>query len=93
MTCPAALISTLIVFTLTNDALHPISRMPEFKICAVRVERADRESLPDGEADAEAKAAAPSGRSPAAGSLSAGRTADSAAQQRARLRAASESGA
>ncbi|XEC95275.1 molybdopterin oxidoreductase family protein [Paenibacillus tarimensis] len=30
---------------LTNDALHPISRMPEFKVCAVRVERADRESL------------------------------------------------
>jgi len=24
---------------LTNDALHPISRMPEFKICAVRIER------------------------------------------------------
>ncbi|WP_309121971.1 molybdopterin oxidoreductase family protein [Paenibacillus sp.] len=24
---------------LTNDALHPISRMPEFKICAVRPER------------------------------------------------------
>ncbi|GGF92156.1 molybdopterin oxidoreductase family protein [Paenibacillus abyssi] len=30
---------------LTNDALHPISRMPEFKICAVRVERADRETI------------------------------------------------
>ncbi len=26
---------------LTNDALHPISRMPEFKICAVRAERVD----------------------------------------------------
>ena len=25
---------------LTNDALDPISRMPEFKVCAVRVERA-----------------------------------------------------
>ncbi|MEQ4481175.1 molybdopterin oxidoreductase family protein [Cohnella silvisoli] len=25
---------------LTNDALHPISRMPEFKIAAIRVERA-----------------------------------------------------
>lgn len=24
---------------LTNDALHPVSRMPEFKICAVRVQR------------------------------------------------------
>ncbi|WP_199615327.1 molybdopterin oxidoreductase family protein [Paenibacillus alkalitolerans] len=24
---------------LTSDALHPVSRMPEFKICAVRVER------------------------------------------------------
>lgn len=28
---------------LTNDALHPISRMPEFKVCAVRIEREDRE--------------------------------------------------
>jgi len=26
--------------SLTNDALDPISRMPEFKVCAVRVERA-----------------------------------------------------
>jgi len=26
---------------LTSDALHPVSRMPEFKICAVRVERLD----------------------------------------------------
>ncbi|MFC5647839.1 molybdopterin oxidoreductase family protein [Paenibacillus solisilvae] len=24
---------------LTNDALHPVSRMPEFKICATRIER------------------------------------------------------
>ena len=24
---------------LTNDALDPISRMPEFKVCAVRIER------------------------------------------------------
>jgi assimilatory nitrate reductase catalytic subunit len=24
---------------LTNDALHPISRMPEFKVCATRIER------------------------------------------------------
>ncbi|RRJ67515.1 nitrite reductase [Paenibacillus oralis] len=30
----------LAVNRLTNDALHPISRMPEFKICAVRVEQA-----------------------------------------------------
>jgi len=35
----------LSVNRLTNDALHPISRMPEFKICAVRVEQADRETL------------------------------------------------
>ncbi|MBO9610880.1 MAG: molybdopterin oxidoreductase family protein [Paenibacillaceae bacterium] len=27
------------VNALTNDALHPVSRMPEFKVCAVRVER------------------------------------------------------
>jgi assimilatory nitrate reductase catalytic subunit len=26
---------------LTNDALDPTSRMPEFKICAVKIERAD----------------------------------------------------
>ena len=26
---------------LTNDALDPVSRMPEFKVCAVRIERAD----------------------------------------------------
>ncbi|HEY6797917.1 MAG TPA: molybdopterin oxidoreductase family protein [Kineosporiaceae bacterium] len=33
---------------LTNDALDPISRMPEFKVCAVSVERAgpDREAVP-----------------------------------------------
>ncbi|MCM3703618.1 molybdopterin oxidoreductase family protein [Paenibacillus macerans] len=31
----------LAVNRLTNDALHPISRMPEFKICAVRVERVE----------------------------------------------------
>ncbi|CAH1193617.1 Assimilatory nitrate reductase catalytic subunit [Paenibacillus plantiphilus] len=30
---------------LTNDALHPISRMPEFKVCATRIEREDREEL------------------------------------------------
>lgn len=29
---------------LTNDALHPISRMPEFKICAVRVQREEGEA-------------------------------------------------
>jgi assimilatory nitrate reductase catalytic subunit len=28
--------------TLTNDALDPVSRMPEFKVCAVQVRRADR---------------------------------------------------
>ena len=28
------------VNSLTNDALDPMSRMPEFKVCAVRVERA-----------------------------------------------------
>lgn len=28
--------------TLTNPALDPVSRMPEFKVCAVRVERAER---------------------------------------------------
>ena len=27
--------------TLTNPALDPTSRMPEFKVCAVRVERAE----------------------------------------------------
>lgn len=27
---------------LTNDALHPLSRMPEFKICAVQVRREER---------------------------------------------------
>ncbi len=26
---------------LTNPALDPVSRMPEFKVCAVRVERRD----------------------------------------------------
>ena len=31
---------------LTNDALDPVSRMPEFKLCAVSVERASH----DGEA-------------------------------------------
>ncbi|MFC4777918.1 molybdopterin oxidoreductase family protein [Paenibacillus sp. GCM10023252] len=35
----------LSVNQLTSDALHPISRMPEFKICTVRVERVARESL------------------------------------------------
>lgn len=29
--------------TLTNPALDPVSRMPEFKVCAVRVERAAKE--------------------------------------------------
>ncbi|MGG6309441.1 molybdopterin oxidoreductase family protein [Paenibacillus macerans] len=31
----------LAVNQLTNDALHPVSRMPEFKICAVRAERVE----------------------------------------------------
>ncbi|MDF2815338.1 MAG: nitrite reductase, partial [Paenibacillus sp.] len=26
---------------ITNDALDPTSRMPEFKICAVQIERVD----------------------------------------------------
>lgn len=30
--------------SLTNDALDPVSRMPEFKVCAVRVEPAERRS-------------------------------------------------
>ncbi|MBP0450893.1 molybdopterin oxidoreductase family protein [Kitasatospora sp. RG8] len=30
--------------TLTNPALDPVSRMPEFKLCAVRVERAEGEA-------------------------------------------------
>lgn len=33
----------LAVNRLTNDALHPISRMPEFKISAVRAERVEPE--------------------------------------------------
>jgi assimilatory nitrate reductase catalytic subunit len=28
---------------LTNDALDPTSRMPEFKICAVKIERVKEE--------------------------------------------------
>ncbi|MGW8376276.1 molybdopterin oxidoreductase family protein [Streptomyces sp. ODS28] len=32
--------------TLTNPALDPTSRMPEFKVCAVRVERAERAEPP-----------------------------------------------
>jgi assimilatory nitrate reductase catalytic subunit len=43
---------------LTNDALHPISRMPEFKVCATRIERVDRETLAEVETpDAAAPAA------------------------------------
>lgn len=37
----------LAVNRLTNDALHPISRMPEFKICAVRVERVEPVNDPE----------------------------------------------
>jgi len=38
----------LSVNRLTNDALSPVSRMPEFKICAVRVEREDGSEAEDG---------------------------------------------
>jgi assimilatory nitrate reductase catalytic subunit len=31
---------------LTSDALDPISRMPEFKVCAVRVSPCGSEDLP-----------------------------------------------
>ncbi|WP_302185370.1 molybdopterin oxidoreductase family protein [Streptomyces sp. GMY02] len=34
--------------TLTNPALDPASRMPEFKVCAVRVERAEQVDRPGG---------------------------------------------
>ncbi len=74
---------------LTNDALHPISRMPEFKICAVRVERADRESLGEdangvnaggaASPDASAAAAARSAARPAGVPAAPGRTASAAA--------------
>jgi assimilatory nitrate reductase catalytic subunit len=33
--------------TLTNPALDPVSRMPEFKVCAVRVEPAAGLPAPD----------------------------------------------
>ncbi|WP_079023492.1 molybdopterin oxidoreductase family protein [Streptomyces odonnellii] len=39
--------------TLTNPALDPASRMPEFKVCAVRVERADRTAGPGGPGERE----------------------------------------
>jgi assimilatory nitrate reductase catalytic subunit len=32
--------------SLTGDALDPISRMPEFKVCAVRVDPLPMEPLP-----------------------------------------------
>ncbi|WP_418956929.1 molybdopterin oxidoreductase family protein [Streptomyces tritici] len=41
--------------TLTNPALDPVSRMPEFKVCAVRLERADAPQ--DGPAPQDAPAA------------------------------------
>lgn len=34
---------------LTNDALDPVSRMPEFKVCAVRIEKVQSEPEPDGD--------------------------------------------
>lgn len=68
----------LSVNRLTNDALHPISRMPEFKICAVRVERADRELYGAGTEDALAAGAAVQPCAGAAGARQS-RTAASAA--------------
>lgn len=50
---------------LTNDALHPVSRMPEFKICAVRAERARTEEAAPAlvhSAKADALSDVPSGR-------------------------------
>ncbi|MET9102639.1 molybdopterin oxidoreductase family protein [Streptomyces antibioticus] len=44
--------------TLTNPALDPTSRMPEFKVCAVRVERAERVERPEGVGAAGSKAGA-----------------------------------
>jgi assimilatory nitrate reductase catalytic subunit len=39
---------------LTNPALDPYSRMPEFKVCAVALDRADiTKPDPEGEADDE----------------------------------------
>jgi len=34
--------------TLTNPALDPTSRMPEFKVCAARLERVSAEDVPGG---------------------------------------------
>ncbi|MEU2300109.1 molybdopterin oxidoreductase family protein [Streptomyces antibioticus] len=44
--------------TLTNPALDPTSRMPEFKVCAVRVERVERVERPEGVGAAGPKAVA-----------------------------------
>jgi predicted molibdopterin-dependent oxidoreductase YjgC len=33
---------------LTNDALDPVAKIPEFKVCAVRIGKADAEGLADG---------------------------------------------
>ena len=91
----------LSVNRLTNDALHPISRMPEFKICAVRVERAERETLgQDGaRADAGASVDAAGAKATAKGAARVGTVAADSSRdgsaptsERARLRAASESG-
>ncbi|WP_189130665.1 molybdopterin oxidoreductase family protein [Wenjunlia tyrosinilytica] len=42
--------------TLTNPALDPVSRMPEFKVCAVRVEKAPAEATETAEAAETAEA-------------------------------------
>ncbi|WP_239483556.1 molybdopterin oxidoreductase family protein [Paenibacillus rhizolycopersici] len=55
----------LAINRLTNDALHPVSRMPEFKICAVRAERARTEEAAPAlvhSAKADALSDVPSGR-------------------------------
>ncbi|MGP4111136.1 molybdopterin oxidoreductase family protein [Streptomyces sp. 4N509B] len=59
--------------TLTNPALDPTSRMPEFKVCAVRVELADHAA-----AGAGAKAALDAGAGAAPGAAPGGRGADAA---------------
>jgi assimilatory nitrate reductase catalytic subunit len=48
--------------TLTNPALDPVSRMPEFKVCAVRVEKAPAGHTPAGHAP---DGRAPAGKAPA----------------------------
>ena len=41
---------------LTIDALDPVSRIPEYKICACRVERLDGAAEPDGASFRSARA-------------------------------------